>query len=136
MRVDRSGGIVRVRCDRRPERLVLAEEQDAALGPREPPGMLDDRAEQGRHVAVAGQGDADLDELLELLGAIARAHTTPGLGAVRGEDSEHHIAGDHITKSSRRTVARTDGPNQGGVARSATPERQLVLPPAWPFRWE
>ena len=53
-----------------PEPIAFAEKEGAGLGSREPPRRLEDPVEQGVEVALAGDGEADVEELVEDLLAV------------------------------------------------------------------
>ena len=66
-----------VQDDGEPQVITLAKEQGAGLGPREPPGRLQHSLEQRIEVALGGEREPDLEELLQELFAIGhrlRAH--------------------------------------------------------------
>ena len=65
--------------DREPETIALAQEQRAGFGPREAPRRLEDPVQQRIEVALAGERQADLDELVEE--PLAIGHRRGGHGA-------------------------------------------------------
>src|SRR5919108_102414 len=57
-----------VLSDREAEHVAVAQEERPGLGVGEPPRFGHDAIEQGRHIALAGERDADLDQLLQARG--------------------------------------------------------------------